>query len=43
MLFHHDPMHTDTELDEIRAAVIDGWHVDPDRCLIAAEGAELVL
>ena len=43
VLFHHDPMHTDTELDEIRAAVIDGWHVEPERCLIAAEGAELVL
>jgi phosphoribosyl 1,2-cyclic phosphodiesterase len=43
MLFHHDPMHTDGKLDEIRASVIDSWAVDPERCLIAAEGTEFVL
>ena len=43
MLFHHDPMHDDAELDEIGDAVVDRWGVDPERCLIAAEGSELVL
>jgi ribonuclease BN (tRNA processing enzyme) len=43
VLFHHDPMHDDAELDEIREAVVDRWGVDPERCLVAAEGTELVL
>ena len=25
VLFHHDPMHNDAELDEMRLAVIDRW------------------
>jgi hypothetical protein len=36
-------MHNDAELDEMRGAVIDRWGVDPERCLIATEGTELVI
>ncbi len=43
VLFHHDPMHDDAALDEMRAAVIDSWKVDPERCQIATEGAEFVV
>lgn len=43
VLFHHDPMHTDAELDAIRDAVIERWGVAPERCVIAAEGSELVV
>ena len=43
VLFHHDPMHTDAELDAIREAVIERWGVQPERCVIAAEGSELVV
>ncbi len=41
MLFHHDPMHTDDELEPMRERVIERWDVEPDRVLIAAEGSEL--
>ena len=41
VLFHHDPMHIDTDLDAIRDTVIGRWSVNADRCLIGAEGAEL--
>ncbi len=43
VLFHHDPMHTDAELDAIRDDVIERWHVDAERCLVAAEGADLAV
>jgi phosphoribosyl 1,2-cyclic phosphodiesterase len=43
VLFHHDPMHTDAELEAIREAVIERWDVEPERCVIAAEGSELVV
>jgi ribonuclease BN (tRNA processing enzyme) len=43
VLFHHDPMHDDAQLDEIRGAVIDRWGVDPERCLIAADGAAFAI
>ena len=43
VLFHHDPMHTDAELEAIREAVIERWGVEPERCVIAAEGSELVV
>jgi phosphoribosyl 1,2-cyclic phosphodiesterase len=43
VLFHHDPMHTDAELEAIRDSVIERWGVEPDRCVIAAEGSELVV
>ena len=41
VLFHHDPMHTDAELDRMRERVIEAWDVDPDRVLLAAEGLTL--
>jgi ribonuclease BN (tRNA processing enzyme) len=41
LLFHHDPLHTDDELEAMRADVLNRWPVDAERCLIAAEGAEL--
>ena len=41
VMFHHDPLHTDEELDAMRADVLDRWTVDDDRCLAAAEGMEL--
>ena len=41
VLFHHDPMHTDDELDTMREDVLARWGVPSDRCLIATEGAEL--
>ena len=43
VLFHHDPMHDDADLDEMRGAVIDRWEVDPERCQIATEGAEFAI
>ena len=43
VLFHHDPMHTDVQLDAMRDAVVDRWPADPKRCLLATEGAELIL
>jgi phosphoribosyl 1,2-cyclic phosphodiesterase len=41
VMFHHDPLHTDDELDAMRADVLDRWKVEPERCLLAAEGTEL--
>ena len=38
ILFHHDPMHTDDELDAIRERVIDHFGVDGKRVALAAEG-----
>ena len=43
VLFHHDPMHTDGELEAIREAVIERWGVQAERCVIAAEGSQLVV
>jgi phosphoribosyl 1,2-cyclic phosphodiesterase len=43
VLFHHDPIHTDDELEAIRDTVIERWDVEPERCIIAAEGSELSL
>jgi len=37
----HDPMHTDDQLDAMREKVLERWDVDPERVVIAAEGAEL--
>ena len=42
-LFHHDPFHSDDELDAIRERVLERWSVDPSRVVIAAEGAELAV
>ena len=43
LLFHHDPMHSDDQLDDMREDVVARWGVDGDRCTVAAEGAELVV
>ena len=43
MLFHHDPMHPDDQLDAMRDDVVARWGVDDDRCTAAAEGAEIVV
>ena len=39
LLFHHDPMHTDAELESIRDEVVRLWGVPEERCQLAAEGA----
>jgi hypothetical protein len=41
MLFHHDPMHPDDLLDQMRDDVAERWGADGDRTVLAAEGAEL--
>jgi phosphoribosyl 1,2-cyclic phosphodiesterase len=38
LLFHHDPMHTDDDLDRVCERVRELWDVPPDRCRLAAEG-----
>ena len=43
LLFHHDPMHSDEQLDQMREDVVARWGVDDDRCIVAAEGAEIVV
>jgi len=40
LTFHHDPMHTDPELESIRDGVLERWRVEPERCGIATEGVE---
>ncbi|HYZ13093.1 MAG TPA: MBL fold metallo-hydrolase [Actinomycetota bacterium] len=42
-LFHHDPFHSDDELDAIRERVLERWSVEPSRVVIATEGAELAI
>lgn len=41
LMFHHDPMHVDEQLEAMRDEVRDLWGVDADRCDLAAEGTEL--
>jgi phosphoribosyl 1,2-cyclic phosphodiesterase len=41
VLFHHDPMHSDGEVEAMRERVLERWDVDPSRVEIAAEGAEI--
>jgi phosphoribosyl 1,2-cyclic phosphodiesterase len=41
LLFHHDPMHADLELESIRDSVLERWRVEPERCGIATEGEEI--
>jgi phosphoribosyl 1,2-cyclic phosphodiesterase len=43
LLFHHDPMHSDEQLDQMREDVVARWAVDDSRCVLAGEGAELVV
>ena len=38
LLFHHDPMHADETLEEMRDDVVDRWGVASERCAIAGEG-----
>jgi phosphoribosyl 1,2-cyclic phosphodiesterase len=41
MTFHHDPMHSDDDLERMRELVLEAWGVQPARCVIAAEGSVL--
>lgn len=41
VLYHHDPMHTDDELDVMRDRVLERWGVEPERVVIAAEGLDV--
>ena len=38
VMYHHDPMHSDTQLEAMRADVLHRWGVADDRVLLAAEG-----
>jgi len=38
LLFHHDPLHDDDELDAMCARVRELWGVGDERCAVAAEG-----
>jgi ribonuclease BN (tRNA processing enzyme) len=40
-LYHHDPMHSDDQLDAMRERVLQLWRVDPERVDIATEGTEV--
>ncbi len=40
-LFHHDPTHTDADIDRMARRVRTRWGVDQDRCVAAAEGLEI--
>lgn len=37
-LYHHDPQHTDDDLDQMRERVRTLWDVEDERCRVAAEG-----
>lgn len=41
LLFHHDPLHNDADLEAMRDRVLELWGVDGKQCLIATEGQEL--
>ncbi len=41
VMFHHNPGHDDDELDAMRGSMIAAWQVEPERCIVAAEGAEI--
>jgi ribonuclease BN (tRNA processing enzyme) len=46
LLFHHDPFHSDDQLDEVGADASQRWQArggDPDRLGMATEGSELRL
>jgi phosphoribosyl 1,2-cyclic phosphodiesterase len=38
ILFHHDPMHTDDQLEAMRERVIERFGADGDRVVLAADG-----
>ncbi|MEX1264682.1 MAG: MBL fold metallo-hydrolase [Actinomycetota bacterium] len=41
VMFHHHPEHDDDQLDAMRGVMLGAWTVDPERCIVAAEGAEI--
>lgn len=41
LLFHHDPMHSDDQLDVMTARVRELWGVGETRCSAAAEGMQV--
>jgi phosphoribosyl 1,2-cyclic phosphodiesterase len=41
VLFHHDPMRTDDELDALGADLTRRWGVEAARCFVASEGLQL--
>jgi phosphoribosyl 1,2-cyclic phosphodiesterase len=41
VLYHHDPMHTDDQLEVIRDGVVERWGVEDERVALAAEGATI--
>jgi phosphoribosyl 1,2-cyclic phosphodiesterase len=41
VMFHHDPMHPDQQLDAMREEVLSRWPVEPGRVTLAAEGLTL--
>ncbi len=38
VMYHHDPMHSDAQLEAMRADVLRRWEVEEDRVVLAAEG-----
>jgi phosphoribosyl 1,2-cyclic phosphodiesterase len=43
VLFHHDPYHTDSELEELLAEAQDGWPHMAERVFLAHEGMTIAL
>ena len=43
VFFHHDPLHTDSDLDELRACALATWPGNPDDLVLGFEGMELDL
>ena len=43
MLFHHDPYHTDDELDELLSEARKFWPSTEDRVCLANEGMTITL
>lgn len=43
LLFHHDPMHSDDELEAMLEDARERWGAAPERCTLAADGATLTV
>jgi ribonuclease BN (tRNA processing enzyme) len=43
IMFHHDPLHTDEKLEEMRAEAVELWGDGSEPPVLAAEGMELDL
>ena len=41
LMYHHDPMHSDTTLETMREDLLQRWGVATERCILAAEGATI--